>query len=430
MVIPANLLVIASVIGVMLADTSFLSGNAIYYARFVPIGVLAFKVMANYVMKKPALRVDFSLAKYWMPFMLLATASTVYSLEPMETFQRSVSAWFVIIGFGLGFPFFLNGSDRIRKLVVLVSVVMSGAVLYSFHAAQEAAYGAAGSEDRLHGVFRNPNTLGMIAMQTTFVLFYLWQREKSGRKRYALLCGVIIAGITVLLSGSRASTLGLLAGFLVFSWANRKLSRRTAPGLVVALLLLGSVFLMFGYFFPDYSAGLFRTDTSSRTILWERCWKLSEDARFIGAGFGGTDELFVKDAEYLRREGIFLAGPHSSPLKLLVDLGFAGVALALYAFYKCVVRAVEFLPHFEDPELGVASLCIVAASLVNSMFEDWLFGFGNSSTIPFWFFLALLCYQADRSKAIAKQPVPEQRQASAIASPYAPGRFPERNWRR
>ena len=55
----------------------------------------------------------------------------------------------------------------------------------------------------------------------------------------------------------------------------------------------------------------------------------------------------------------------------------------------------RYLPHFEDPLLGATLFSAVAASLTNSFFESWLFGFGSAATVPLWLFLALLSYQTD-----------------------------------
>ncbi len=84
-------------------------------------------------------------------------------------------------------------------------------------------------------------------------------------------------------------------------------------------------------------------------------------------------------------------------MRLLVELGFAGLLMALFSFAKVIGRSIKYLRRFEDPEMGIFLLAVVVASLVNSIFESWLFGFGNSSTIPFWLFLSMLYYQIDKA---------------------------------
>jgi hypothetical protein len=115
-------------------------------------------------------------------------------------------------------------------------------------------------------------------------------------------------------------------------------------------------------------------------------------------GFGASDGLFARDAVYLRSIGIHISGPHSSLFRLLVDLGILGVVVATLAIGRLLRHVWRYLRWFGDPRFGASLLGVVAASLVNSFFESWLFAFGSASTVPFWFFLALLSYQADAAR--------------------------------
>jgi len=40
----------------------------------------------------------------------------------------------------------------------------------------------------------------------------------------------------------------------------------------------------------------------------------------------------------------------------------------------------------------------ICASLVNSIFETWIFNFGNASTVPFWLFLSIVSHQAGQAQ--------------------------------
>jgi phosphatidylglycerophosphate synthase len=230
-------------------------------------------------------------------------------------------------------------------------------------------------------------------MQAIFLLIYWWQREKEPVTRRALMVAIIMVGVTLLVSGSRASAVGMCVGLLIFLKGNAKIRKVSLGRRWTLGLMLITTYLMASYVFPEYLGSLFRSETSSRTILWERAWILSEGSRWLGVGFAGSDGLFAQDARYLKSIGIYVAGSHSSPMKLLVDLGFLGVLLAGIPFVLVIHQTWRFLPWFEDPNLGIALLALIGASLTNTLFEGWLFGFGSASTVPFWLFLAVITHQ-------------------------------------
>jgi O-antigen ligase len=260
-----------------------------------------------------------------------------------------------------------------------------------------------GGYQRISGVFKNANTLGLLSMQIIFVFIYWWQREKGKATGQLLFLLVGATGAAIVASGSRGSALGLVVGLLVFLIGQSRVRGRTLPALWTVILILLCSFLAVGFFYPEYSGGLFRTGYTSRLILWQRAWVLSQNSPIVGVGFGGSGQLWYLDFLYLQRMGIGLAGPHSSIMLLLVDLGALGIILAGLGFSVLIRRAWKMIPHIEDPQLGICLLAVTAAGLVNSIFESWLFAFGSSSTVPFWLFFALLCHQADQAASRVSQ---------------------------
>jgi O-antigen ligase len=256
-------------------------------------------------------------------------------------------------------------------------------------------------------------------MQMIFPLIYWWQKGKGKSIAKALFLTVVAMGAAIVASGSRASAVGFLAGLLVFSLGQARVQKRGLSGLWTAMLILMCTFLVVDLFFPEYLGGLFRTDTTGRTILWKRAWEIFLRSPYVGVGFGGSDKLFLVDAMYLRSIGIFVAGVHSSLMRLLVELGLLGVLLALLGFFVSIRHVWKMLPRFENPKLGVILLATVTAGLANSLFESWLFGFGSSATVPFWLFFAMLCHQADKAVVKVRQAAKEksQREGTRFRSP-------------
>ena len=122
--------------------------------------------------------------KAWAPFLALAAVSVAYSLEPSLSGQRLASGLFVIIGFGLGIPLFfprLHDLEKLAKQVVLLLVV---GVLFSLYASPQDPTETY-VRGRISGVFNNPNTLGLLAMQASLILLYWWQTETHRLRRYS-----------------------------------------------------------------------------------------------------------------------------------------------------------------------------------------------------------------------------------------------------
>jgi O-antigen ligase len=402
--LPIKYLILLGVVGVALADSRIVPYEFVYYMRFMPMGVLCLRTLIDLKAKRMAWNNTFSMVKVWIPFLGFALFSVMYSLEPSLSIQRVLSAFFVLIGFGVGIPLYLPDSKRMLKVLFLLSLVLGAAVLYCLSlAGHESAVSTIEDYDRLYGIFRNPNTLGILCMQLFFLLIYLYQKGRD-KVLGKIILGVMIAvGVALVASGSRASAVGLVAGLIVLMRGNSQTKRRNLLTVAMLILILVSIVLVAGYFLPSYSVGLFRTDTAGRSGLWQRAWDIYIENSFFGTGFGNGQLLFAADATYLRSIGIYVADPHNSFLQLLIELGFVGLGLAVFAFGIAILRGWRFHYYFEDPQLGVVLSAAIIGSLVDSLFETWLFGFGNAATVPFWLFLGMISQLTDRAAIRAKQ---------------------------
>ncbi|MEM7585730.1 MAG: O-antigen ligase family protein [Acidobacteriota bacterium] len=419
MLMPNRILILLSVLGVMLTDTPLVPKQAVYFSRFVPSGVLALRTL--HLMLNRGSVTNFLLVKAWLPFMMLSVFSIGYSIDPSLSAQRLLSAAFIICGFGIGIPLFFPHRKDHQQLIQLIGLLLGSAALYSLYLTAFAGGTSAFVHGRASGVFRNPNTLGLMAMQAAFLIFYMWQRETGFRRKILFAILPSIAAV-LLLSGSRASSLGLAAGAVVYVRTMARLERRKLR-MLFHLAAVGVMLLMVvDSVLPGQLDSLLRTETSSRTILWERAWVLAQDNLLLGVGFCASDEVFRRDAMYLKSIGIYLFGPHSSLMRLLVDLGLLGVLLAGWAFSMILRQAWRYLPYFDDPLLGAVLFSAVIASLTNSLFESWMFGFGSAPTVPFWLLLSLLAYQTDivRHKVLAQRAYEARRQWVPIAHRQAP----------
>lgn len=398
-ILPVRHLIALSFVGVGLADSRLVSYEVVYYLRFVPMGALCVRVLGDLGSKPLLRRNSHWMFKIWMPFWIFALISVTYSHMPSLSIQRVISAGFVFFGFGLGIPIYFGTGKKTARVLHLVGIVLGTGVLYSLYLAFQGATLSAGGEDyeRLYGVFKNPNTLGLLAMQLIFILLYFYQEERRRFVGKWIFGAVVGAGVALVASGSRAAALGLSVGLVIFIWSSARIQKTCLPALWMVLIILVSIYLTIGFFFPEYSGSLFRPGTSSRSNLWARSWDLYVENSPWGVGFGGSDNLFGEVTADLKKLGIYAPGPHNSFLRILIEVGFVGLGLSCFAFGFLLYRAAKLLNYVEDPKLGGALLAVVVASLVNAIFEEWIFGFGNSATVPFWLFLAMLSHLTDKA---------------------------------
>ena len=399
LMLPIRYLIVVGIMGVALADTRLVSYDFVYYLRFVPTGILCFRLLAE-LSKKPIKANSCFMVKVWAPFLALALISAMYSLQPLLSIQRAVSACLVLGGFGIGIPIYFGDEKKIIRLFWLICSIMGMGLFYSLYLAMsdKSVSIGYGEYDRVSGIFKNPNTLGVLAMQLIFILMYFWDRQRrkiSGRIWFGVTIGIGTAMVT---SGSRASVLGFCMGLLIYIWGNSRVQKKALPTVWTVVLILVSIFLTVGYVFPVYGGSLFRMDSAGRNTLWSKAWDIYRGGSPWGAGFGASDELFRQEAQSLGGIKLYTPESHNSFLRLLLDLGFPGVVLALIAFSVLICRSWKYLLYFENPRLGVLLLAAVIGSLVDSLLESWLFGFGSSSSVPFWLFLAILSHLSDQAK--------------------------------
>jgi O-antigen ligase len=284
---------------------------------------------------------------------------------------------------------------------------------------------------RVRGFFNNPNTQGLIAMLIFYPLVWWWRTEPEGTRRVALGALVIAWGGIVLLAGSRGSLLGVVGGGVVLLALYGSVATRYSVPLVIALLIaVGALQLVA----PEFGRAFLieGTDTSQaaqdstaqldRPFLIQRGIELGMRSPIWGVGFTASDQVFNEDHPYLISQGIYISGSHNSYTRLFVDLGVVGLLVAAPIFVIILGHVLVAPPRIKrDPTVAFMTAAVIAG-LINAFFEGWLFGFGNSSTIPFWFFLALIplrmtqLREADEQAAQAASDAPSPDAVPAEAS--------------
>ncbi|MBP9014357.1 MAG: O-antigen ligase family protein [Smithella sp.] len=393
--LPSWLLIITSVVGVLLADTRLVSGQYLYYARFVPPGVLFLKTI--FLRGKISQFVDEPFLdpwKKWIPFIIFIFISAFYADDPVTSIQRSISAVFVLIGFPMAVEYYLQDEDSQHKFMIILSVIFIFINIYAFYSIRNYASDAY-IDGRIKVFFRNPNSAGLTAMISTLLFLYGTRMAATPVSRNIFFLNVLISGLMVFLSGSRASVLGLLMGLMTFYLMNLRLGHKKIR-LMLAIMIVSFVMLtVVTLLFPQATERLFENDSSGRLIAWALGWNMFQDTPFFGVGFGSSDlKMQIAGAQ---NPELYFYGVHNSYLRLLIECGVIGLFLSAIPILYTMIKAWRSIVSVQNMQLNAVMMSLVVAGLVNAVFEDWLFGFGSSSTVPFWLFFSILSVQSIRA---------------------------------
>lgn len=399
---PVEVMLMLAVLSAMLADSRLIDSGILYYVRFVPMGMLMVRTILDVAFHR-IVRVTSSPTLLWSGLALcgFAVLSSLYAADRSLTLQRTLSMVLVVVAFGLGLPNYLATFGQMTRalklvLILIVIFVLAGAVLGS--EGDSASGFVENSFVRIRGFFGNVNTQGLMAMLVFYPLTLWWRTEKNNVQRFVLAALVSGWVVIVLLSGSRASFVGLIAGGVTLAVLYGRSALRYAP-YAFAVIVFVAVLLVtqpqFGHLLeftnPDngpVAPGQVRN--VDRPYLIQRAIELGMRSPIVGIGFGGSDQVFDDDRPYLISQGVYVQGAHNSYTRMFVELGIVGVVLGL-AVFGIVLAPVFLSPGRIRRDITLAFLsATVVAGMTNAIFEDWLYGFGNASTFPMWFLLALI----------------------------------------
>ncbi len=254
-------------------------------------------------------------------------------------------------------------------------------------------------------IVRPPGTLAYASYFATWLLFVVYlslgltEMEESVSWRYGARVIAGLAACAMLLTGTRAAILGLLAGGVVWMAIRRVRVPRLAPVLAAVAVLAGIGF----YFSPPGQqmrsrARWFAEDPwgGARLNLWRD--SLSMAGSRLAAGYG--PEVFT--SEFPRFESVKLAraypdfsheSPHNMFVDALVAQGLPG-AIVLAAFCAMGFTAAFRL---KQPALGAA----LAAGVVSQQFTAFI----APTAFLFFVSLGLLVALGTPSSAGRRRPV-------------------------
>ena len=284
--------------------------------------------------------------KYFLLFCIVLFLSGFYTPSP-------IYGWLKIVRFSVFsttmflVPFFIiNNSNDSKKLlyyfqfiILSVAIGMLGYLIYLLKTGEALSYLV-----RVTVLNSNPITIGAYLAMGAGIIVNMINRIKF---KYSLFLVPLLAiiMITLLSTGSRGPTLGLLAGlvtYTIFFEKNKyRRNKLILTGLFTVCILIIVLFVLPDFIttrflnigtgdFVVYQSGVQRVSTIAlRLGFWKTSlieWSSSIKSFIIGIGSGGFSSLYIlRDFRHF---------PHNFFIEALLETGVIGFAIILLLFYK------------------------------------------------------------------------------------------------
>lgn len=316
-------------------------------------------------------------------FSALILISTLYSKYPQLTVSRSLQFFIVT-----NCLFFIlscvkdtkNIFEKTAKITITFTLVASlyGIVLYHFGTIysidgiwvsgikfyevelNQRLYG-----HRISSFLGNPNPFGIRIIISALACLYFITKYKSK------WCGLffLIFLYTLLLTGSRASVLGLMAGVAIF--LNFYCMKENLGVTALRILIIGFVLIIGGYLFiaPEIIKDVFSlmgrasNTLSGRELAWAALLEQIKETPYFGIGYRISTEAVLED------NLINVSNSHNLYLSIASEIGIFGILLFSYIFISPICKSLLSIERDKD-SLQLISICIITSLLVNQAFED------------------------------------------------------------
>jgi O-antigen ligase len=282
------------------------------------------------------------------------------------------------------FPIVLVAVRRLRHVVWLFSLFVTGALIAATYGLVQGSTLAATTGGRLKGAGLNPNELGeVLVVAVVLAATLVGNRRWSLSGRLVALAAAAFAAFALFLTLSRGALIGLGVALLVAPFAAGR--GRRAGALALAALALFTTVGWFAVIASPTSVNRIthpeRGGGSGRETLWKVGWRMVEAHPIEGVGVGNYQVVSI---HYLLRPGVTLNNkfivdtpkqfpPHNIYLSVLSELGIVGLTLflAVVAFaLSAALRAARAFSRRTEPtaELLARGLFIALAGYLAALF--------------------------------------------------------------
>ncbi|HTY11042.1 MAG TPA: O-antigen ligase family protein [Bacteroidota bacterium] len=267
----------------------------------------------------------------------------------------------------------------LRSLFIIFAAVAAVSII-------EIAYYYIEREGRLY-VFQHYMTTGGLKMITCLLIvpFLLHKETPAVYKRWMALF-FVPSFIALILTNTRSSWVGFLAGFVVISL----LKNKYLFFVLVAFLVL---FFLFAPATQVHRAksivDLSDPTNHSRLVMWSTGLKIFADHPLLGVGDSDMHEIYDK---YRSPDDTEVAGHlHNNFVMLLVTLGIVGLTAVVALFLRILIVEFQNLRSANTDWLygsvTLGAFAVFIGFLVNGLFE-WNFG-SHQIMVFTWFTVGL-----------------------------------------
>lgn len=323
----------------------------------------------------------------------VAISSTVWSIDPMTTFQQAIILINLVLLLHLtATKRWLNRETMVGDYSVIVHVLTATFAGGVFLAVVGPAQAFAG--ERMTGLFANPNTLGILSALTLPLAWGLYRETRS----IWIIPLLAVTAVSLLLSQSRTALAATIVALLVMAARGGvgKAIQFTLTLGIVGVVTFGVVPIL-GLPGAESVASRFNAMGSDESIrqrayVWSATVGMWREEPVLGYGFRSGEELF----EQLRETDQLEFTPnmaHGSYIQALLELGIVGTIPILFA---AAVLVYIFL-RGRARGLSIGLLGGVVAGITVSITESAMFGTGAAFPWVFWLVAIGACFpQADK----------------------------------
>lgn len=334
---PKNIFLYLALLVFMIVATTFNSSGYIAYAGLLLGFVTLLKGPQNLLKKAGKFPPEVKILNFWV---LWAGITGLLVAKNYDSFFNSLETVILMVGL-INVIYLLLAYDI--KLIKVVLFGFLSAAIFNYVAIQ---YGLVADEvidkSRAYGLTGNPNSLGIKAMYSSFVLLLTMPSLNIIKHKKVILNILLLSAFftLIVLSASRKSAITfafIVGGYIAILFANKKERMKLSQSIVIILIFVA----MLPFIIPPLISG---TVLEERFILLEAAGGIEGDIRFEMVRFGlklfSEHPLFGVGLDNYRHYAPFQMYSHNDFIESLASTGFIG--FVLYQSFALIIAVRSF----------------------------------------------------------------------------------------
>lgn len=335
---------------------------------------------------------NFSINKYFILYIFLASFSLIYSPNKLEGLQLIV----ITIALYFLFIFIANFIESKKDLLVVIWSLLIANVFNSFLtfyqiAFQNVLYFGRGTVEsstgekiwRAGGTFYDPNVLAsFMVVGTVLGIALIIYSDISKKHKSLIFLSVVVSIVGILATFSRSGWISLTIGFLALMAVHKKkiylFYAVSVFGLLLAFFIL---FTTYGGFIVERIFSIFDIykDISIRTRLGLAISsvKMFIDNPFLGIGFRGFPSLYPLYVDSITPTALlYVKESHTLYTLLLAELGIPGFVVVMLLFTQVFKDSLNKLKENLSPfyrAVYVGNFAVFISLIITYFFYGSLF---------------------------------------------------------